>query len=171
MPGRVLLLVAVVRILVAAAAAVVASVGLPGGSRRPGEPQPVRADQRVSAEVLFEPSLSTTLQKKNSQTSTMRSILMGSPSRHTHMHYHRSSSTLDYAQSKVHSLKYECQSPLESKADMMICAWMDSAGEFHCGVTYVRGGGAPIIACNCRLAIANSTPGVRAELDRQTDHT
>ena len=74
MPGRVLLVEAVVQVLVvealsAEAAAVVASVGLPGESRRLGEPQPVRADQRVSAEVLFEPSLSTLQKKKKKYTS------------------------------------------------------------------------------------------------------
>ena len=64
MPGRVLLVEAVVQVLVvealsSSAAAVVASVELSGGSRRLWEPQPVQVDQRVSAEVLFQPSLST----------------------------------------------------------------------------------------------------------------
>ena len=42
MPGRVLLVVAVVQVLVVAGlSAAVVSVDLPGGNCRPGEPQPV----------------------------------------------------------------------------------------------------------------------------------
>ena len=41
MPGRVLLVVAVVQVLVAGLSAAVVSVGLPRGNRRLGEPRPV----------------------------------------------------------------------------------------------------------------------------------
>ena len=88
MPGRVLLVEAVVQVIAAAqsaaAAAVAASVGLPGGSRRPGEPQPVQVDQRVSAEVLFEPSFST-LQKNKSTNVNDRDRKSLTP----HPHYHQ----------------------------------------------------------------------------------